>query len=191
MLHAGELYHRRDPRPLLDALIEPSAKNLPIQVDFVGRQTVQTYDLPEEIAEAGIARTSRSGRAGAVCRRLAADDAGRYPAVDPVCPDYHVGVPAKLYEYLGTGRPILALAELDSDIAWVLRESKVLHRIAPPLDVAQIARALVELTQAVQAGHAAAPDMNALHQFTRERMAQRVAECLDQCVPPQNAKGTP
>jgi hypothetical protein len=90
-----------------------------------------------------------------------------------------LGVPAKLYEYLGAGRPILALAEPNSDVAWVLRESKVLHRIVPPTDVAAIRQALVELTHAVKAGAPAVPDPGALQQFTREQMAQRFAECLD------------
>ena len=43
-------------------------------------------------------------------------------------PGHRVGVPAKLYEFVGAGRPILALAEFDSDVAWVLRESEVPHR---------------------------------------------------------------
>jgi len=48
-------------------------------------------------------------------------------------------VPAKLYEYLGAGQPILALAEPDSDIAWALRgKSGVLHRIVPPRDAPAI-----------------------------------------------------
>jgi hypothetical protein len=94
-------------------------------------------------------------------------------------PDYRIGVPAKLYEYLGAGRPILALAEPDGDVAWVLRESKVLHRIAPPRDVERIRQAVFELTREVQAGSPAVPDRAALEQFTRERMAKRFADCLD------------
>jgi len=91
-------------------------------------------------------------------------------------------VPAKLYEYLGAGRPILALAEPASDIGWVLRESRMLHRIAPPREVPRIKQALVELTREVQLGCPAVPDQDALRQFTRERMAQRAAECLDRSV---------
>jgi hypothetical protein len=63
--------------------------------------------------------------------------------------------------------------------------------VAAPQDVSQIAQALVDLTCEVQAGHAIAPDWNALHQFTREWMAQRVAECLDQCVATPDAKESP
>jgi hypothetical protein len=76
------------------------------------------------------------------------------------------------------------MAELDSDIAWILRESGALHRVAPPRDVAQIKQSLVELAREVEAGHAAVPNPDALKQFTRERMAQKFAECLDRLVTP-------
>lgn len=190
ILHAGELYHRRDARPLLDALLVPEARTLPIRVDFVGRQTAATYDFPSEIHQRGLGeRVELVGQvpyADALQRMMRADVLLLIQA-----PDYYVGVPAKLYEYLGVGRPILALAEPESDIAWVLRESKVLHRVVAPTDVAGIARALVELTHEVQAGRAAAPDADALHQFTRERMARRLAQCLDECVTPSAAKERP
>ena len=74
------------------------------------------------------------------------------------------------------------LAELDSDIAWVLREGDVLHRIAPPRDGPIVRQALIELTREVQAGDAGTTDRQGLQQFTRERMAQRFADCLDRCL---------
>ena len=187
ILHAGELYAGRDPRPLLDAM---AVERLPVEVEFLGRQTERSYDLPREIERRGLGTqvrlTGQITYAEALARMMQADILLLIQK-----PAYRVGVPAKLYEYLGAGRPILALAELDSDIAWVLRESKVLHRIAAPTDVAQIRQALVELTHAVQAGQAAAPDAEALQQFTRERMARRIAACLDECAAPLDAKGTP
>ena len=178
ILHAGELYSGRDPRPLLDAL---QAERLPVQVEFVGRKTESMFDFPAEIER----------RSLGACVKLI----GQVPYGEAIermmradilllihTPNYRIGVPAKLYEYLGAGRPILALAEPDGDIAWVLRESKVLHRIAPPKDVTRIRQALVELTREVQAGTGAVQDRHAARQFTRERMAQRVAECLGSCV---------
>jgi glycosyltransferase involved in cell wall biosynthesis len=179
MLHAGELYAGRDPRPFFDAL---AAERLPIDVDFLGRKTEGMFDFPSEVQSRGLSTSIK--QLGQIAY---ADSLHRMQTTDILLlihsPGYRVGVPAKLYEYLGAGRPILALAEPDSDIGWVLRESGVLHRIAPPTDVAKIRHALVELTRAVQAGHAATPDPAALAQFTRERMAQRFADCLDSCVP--------
>ena len=181
ILHAGELYGGRDPRPLLDALAQLRGERIAVQVDFLGRQTEQVVDLPMEIQQRGLADSvflrEQVPYAEAIQQMMQADLLLLVHA-----PGYRVGVPAKLYEYLGAGRPILALAELDSDIAWVLRESGVLHRVAPPRDVPAIKQALVELTREVRAGCPAPANRDALQQFTRERMAQRFAECLDRCV---------
>jgi glycosyltransferase involved in cell wall biosynthesis len=183
ILHAGELYHQRDPRPLLDALREmrASSTTLPVQFDFLGRQTAGLFDFEQEIRSrdlgASVRLMDQVPYAEALERMMRADILLLVNS-----PDFRVGVPAKLYEYLGAGRPILALAELDSDIAWVLRESGVLHRIAPPRDVPAIKHALVELTRDVQAGKPAVLNRDALQQFTRQRMAQKFAETLDRTV---------
>jgi len=183
ILHAGELYHGRDPRPLLDALGQLQAGPVPlsVQVEFLGRATEPLFDFPTEIHSRRLENVVRlEGQvpyADALKRMVQADI-----LLIVQTPEYRVGVPAKLYEYLGAGRPILALAEPASDIGWVLRESRMLHRIAPPREVPRIKQALVELTREVQLGCPAVPDQDALRQFTRERMAQRAAECLDRSV---------
>jgi glycosyltransferase involved in cell wall biosynthesis len=183
ILHAGELYYQRDPRPLLDALRQ--IRNLdaafPVRLEFLGRQTAALFDFDQEIRSRNLGDAVRlvgqAPYAEALNRMMRADILLLVNS-----PDFRVGVPAKLYEYLGAGRPILALAELDSDVAWVLRESGVLHRIAPPRDLSAIKQALVELTRDVQAGAQAVPDRTALQHFTRERMAQKFAATLDQSV---------
>jgi glycosyltransferase involved in cell wall biosynthesis len=176
-LHAGEFYAGRDPRPFFDALQDA---NLPVQVELLGRQTESICDFPSEIRQRGLENIVKL--IGQVPYAEAIERMSRADILLLVhTPDYKIGVPAKLYEYLGAGRPILALADPDSDVAWVLRESKVLHRIALPRDVPRIRQALVELVSDVSAGRPAVPDKDALAQFTRERMAQRVAACLDSC----------
>jgi glycosyltransferase involved in cell wall biosynthesis len=183
ILHAGELYHGRDPRPLLDALgeLQTGPVHLSVNVEFLGRTTESLFDFSSEIRsrrlENIVRLESQVPYADALKRMMQADI-----LLIVQTPEYRVGVPAKLYEYLGAGRPILALAEPDSDIGWVLRESRMLHRIAPPRDVARIKQAVVELTREVRAGCPAVLDRDALRQFTRERMAERVAECLDRSV---------
>jgi len=186
ILHAGEIYYGRDPRPLLDAIqplqTGPADARLPLEFDFVGRSSGLSFDLATEIRQRNLdAWVKVSGQipyTEAITRMVRADI-----LLLMHTPDYRIGVPAKLYEYLGAGRPILALAEPDGDVAWVLRESKVLHRIAPPRDVERIRQAVLELTREVQAGSPAVPDRAALEQFTRERMAKRFAECLDRIAP--------
>lgn len=186
ILHAGELYQRRDPRPVLDALLQPILRDLPIRVDFVGRKTGGNYDFAGEISRRALAdHVHLNGQLPyeeAIDRMMRADILLLIHS-----PNTRIGVPAKLYEYLGTGRPILALADPDGDVAWVLRESQALHRVAPPTDVGRIAQAIAELASVARAGQVAAANRAALQPFTREHMAQRMAECLDACV----AKGAP
>jgi glycosyltransferase involved in cell wall biosynthesis len=182
ILHAGELYAGRDPRPFLDALEQMPNERKNLRLQFLGRKTEQVVDLPTEILRRDLSN----------CVTLLHDQVPYALAIQEMSradilllihsPGLQVSVPAKLYEYLGAGRPILALAELDSDIAWVLRESGVRHRIAPPLDVRAIKQALIELVQEAQKEGTGTPDRRALQQFTRERMAQRFADCLDRCV---------
>jgi glycosyltransferase involved in cell wall biosynthesis len=183
ILHAGELYHERDPRPLLDALRDLQAQGggRGVQLEFLGRLSGHRFDLAQEVRDRSMENAVHIAEmvpyTEALERMMRADI-----LLIVNSPGYRIGVPAKLYEYLGAGRAILALAELDSDIAWVLRESGVLHRIAPPLDVPRIKQAVVELVEAVQSGVPAVPNPAALEQFTRERMARKFAECLDRSV---------
>ncbi len=180
LLHAGELYHGRDPRGLLDALAQRREEQ---RLVFVGRQTEAQYDLAAEVRRRGLeAHVELAGQvsyAEALARMRQADILLLLHR-----PGFLISVPAKLYEYLRAGRPVLALAEPDSDIGWVLRQSSVLHRIAAPHDGAGIRRALAELVAEVRRGAPVVADPRALECFTREHMARLFARCLDACASP-------
>jgi hypothetical protein len=92
-------------------------------------------------------------------------------------PGRRIGVPAKLYEYLGTGRPILALGEADGDLAWVLRESGRLYRLVPPDNPSAIKQAIVELARASSAEPSVMPRGES--KFSRSQVAGRLAGLLD------------
>jgi len=94
-------------------------------------------------------------------------------------PGQRAGVPAKLYEYVGAGRSILALAALDSDVAWVLRESGVAHRVAAPLDAEAIRRALTELLQDPAIARRSGLQFPIQTRFTRERHGCELVAVLD------------
>jgi hypothetical protein len=94
-------------------------------------------------------------------------------------PGRRIGVPAKLYEYLGAGRPVLALAEPESDTAWVLRESGIPHRIARPNDRLAIKQALCELMDEDDTGWNGGRPAGGRLTFTRESLARQLATILD------------
>jgi glycosyltransferase involved in cell wall biosynthesis len=189
IVHTGELYAGRDPRPLLDALqtLKQSAGGLSFRVVFIGRGARGGLDLPAEVERRGLIEVvSIEGQIPyqqalhELCQAdllLLLDSAGR-----------RAGVPAKLYEYLGAGRPMLVLAEADGDTAAVVRESGMPHRIAPPNDPGRIRQALTELVDGLTAGTLAAPAGQATERFTRAALAGRLAENLDSLVLAQTVR---
>jgi glycosyltransferase involved in cell wall biosynthesis len=94
-------------------------------------------------------------------------------------PGRRIGVPAKLYEYLGAGRPILATGEFRSDLIMILHESGAAFRLASPGDVSEIRQALVELVQGVASGTIQPTTEEKRKQFSREILAQELAKWLN------------
>ena len=185
LLHAGELYYGRDPRPLLDAFADLRDLNAEprLRLQFLGRSTEGVWDLPQEIGTRNLREQvtveAQVPYADSLKRMLHADI-----LVLIHSPGFRIGVPAKMYEYLGARKPILALAEEDSDIAAVLKQSGLPHRIAPWADRAKIRQALVELSTQVAAGQWTRPSLEDLQPFTRAAMGERFAQCLDRIARP-------
>ena len=190
LLHAGEIYGGRDPSPLLQALGQVNAEmplnqfclqilgrsdialdNLLVQqncTEFVSIQGQRTYD--ESLME--------MTRADIL---VLLDNPGRT-----------IGAPAKLYEYFRAGRPILALSEPDGDVATILRESSVLHRIVSPTDASHIRDGLRELVQAMRVTSVVA-NPEKLRPFTRECITRTLVDRLNSItgeLDPQNRTGT-
>ena len=176
ILHAGQLYMGRDPRPVLDAVasIGPGAAP-PFELEFLGRTG---SGLAADARERGVADRVRCGGQVGYREALAKmRNADVLLLLEP--PDRDVGVPAKLFEYLGAGRPILAAAGTSPDLAAVLAESGAPHRLVGSTDVPAIRRALLELINGVASGAIAAGPDEARRRFTREAMAGRLAAMLD------------
>jgi glycosyltransferase involved in cell wall biosynthesis len=190
LLHAGELYNGRDPRPLLDALGElerarrPGAR--PWRLRLLGHSTDRRFDLQAMIRQRGLHETVELGGQVPYRQALAAmQRADILLLLDT--PARRVSIPAKLYEYLGAGRPILALTAEDGDVAWALRTAGAPCRIAPPQDVASIVQALTGLRDDLEAGRLTPPAAERLNVFTREQMARGLADNLNLCLQPAPA----
>lgn len=185
VVHTGELYLGRDPRTFLDALQsltrEPAVGLRPIHAEFLGRNTGGKFDLDGEIKRRQLEGVVTVG--GQVpYRQSLADMAGADVLLLLDGPGRKLGVPAKLYEYLGASRPILALTEPEGDSGWVLRQSGLPHRmIAPPSDAATIRQALIDLVREIDCG--VQPDHAQLQKFTRAHMASQIAALMDKAVP--------
>jgi hypothetical protein len=181
LLHAGELYAGRDPRPLLDALATLDRTRPPEEPPWrfvlLGRTTEGSLDLEAAIRERGLEHVVEIG--GHVPYGEALEAMTRADLL--VLVHTHgrkISIPAKLFEYFGAARPILALTDGDSDTAWALAASGLPHRVVPPLDATAIATALTELRSA----RPTAPDQARLAGFTRARLAIALAAYLDTIV---------
>ena len=87
-------------------------------------------------------------------------------------------IPAKLYEYLRTGRPILALTDPRGDTAGVMREAGI--DSMAPLDRADaIADRLLRFLSDLRAGTAAKPAAACVGRASRRERTRALADLLD------------
>ena len=140
LTHTGSFYGARDPRPVFDAL-DHSAAN--VVVRFVGdfrprdfayaveRSLANQVELYGQVSHRRALELQRDSEALLL---LVPDADGRGRSV----------VPAKLYEYLAAGRPILAAVPPDGEAAAIVRQTNA-GVVVDPRDVQGIAVALSEM----------------------------------------------
>lgn len=87
-------------------------------------------------------------------------------------------IPAKVYEYLRAGQPILALTDSDGDTAAVLRRTGVTS-IAQLDSAPAIERAVIEMMAALEEGSAGKPDPMLARRNSRAARAAELADLLD------------
>jgi glycosyltransferase involved in cell wall biosynthesis len=183
VLHAGMVYLGRDPRPLFDALRLLDARRadgMPaVRVSFLGLKQDFAVDVEYETRLRGIEdRVRLEGHVPYLAALQRMVDADILLLLDS--PGRRMGVPAKLYEYLGAERPILALAEQASDVAAVLRASGGFFRIADPRQARDIAHALEQLVGGLPT--ADRPANPGRSPYVRRELAGRLARFLDERI---------
>ena len=87
-------------------------------------------------------------------------------------------IPAKIYEYLRAGRPILALTDPNGDTAATLRHAGI-NAIARLDAVAEIEEALLAFVAAIKRGNPVLPNEGAVRQASREGRAEQLGSFLD------------
>ncbi len=90
-------------------------------------------------------------------------------------------VPAKLYEYLRAGRPILALTDPAGDTAKTLREAGM-HAIAPLDDVRAIQDGLLDFLAALRQGSSESASPGYVAGCSRQARTVELAKLLDECI---------
>ena len=92
-------------------------------------------------------------------------------------------IPAKIYEYLRSGRPILALTDPQGDTAKVLFDAG-LNTIARLDSVAEIMAALPAFVESIRQNSYSLPSQRAVQQASREGRTEQLADLLDSLVSP-------
>ncbi len=145
--HTGSFFGRRDPRPFLTALAE---SGLDVQARFVG----DFRPADREWAE-GLGLGDRLELLDFVPRRRALElqrDSEALLLLIPEADGRGQGVlSGKVFEYLATERPILAVVPEDGAAATLIEETGA-GVVAPPDDPVAIAAALTSLHERWQAG---------------------------------------
>lgn len=185
VLHAGAFYGPRSPEPLLEAVAEAletePAMRTSLRLRLRDWQDARNAALLE-------AATRRLGledvveRVPPVPRRDALAAMHRAAVLVLVTDPVEGGrglIPIKLFEYLGAGRPILALAPPDGEAGRLVRQAGGV--VADPSDVAGAAGALIRLYRSWRSGedgHRPNPEVVEAHRW--DRLAGLLARVLDE-----------
>ena len=180
LLHSGIVYpSERDPTQLFVALGRLKAAGVLTPADLRLRFRASVHDdLLRRLADEHDARDfielcPAIGYREALAEMLTVDGLLVLQAAN--CNEQ---IPAKIYEYLRAGRPILALTDPAGDTADVLRKAK-LDAIARLDSADEIAHVLPRFVASVRAGHAALPDAAATQAASRKARSEAFAALLD------------
>jgi glycosyltransferase involved in cell wall biosynthesis len=158
LLHAGSLYGARSPLPLFRAISRAIAAGRldrdRFRIRLLGRVSIPGVDFLGEVRALGLDDVVEF--VPHVSRRAALQEMLDASALLVIQPVTRVSVPAKLYEYLSTGRPILALAAADGETATIVRQSPA-GVVVSPSDEGAIMDAISELFAAGAPGAATDP----------------------------------
>jgi glycosyltransferase involved in cell wall biosynthesis len=90
-------------------------------------------------------------------------------------------IPAKIYEYLRCGRPVLGLTDHEGDTATVLRDAG-LDTVASLSSIQEIMNTLSVFIRAVRDGHAPLPRHDAVLAASRRRRTRGLADLLERAL---------
>ncbi len=180
LMYAGLFYGRRqDPRPLFEALVRLFDDGVVARDAF----RVRIYGAPDPYVlglagELGLGEVVESmgfrPHAETLAAQRGADALWLIVRDDPRSIGH---IPGKVFEYLGAGRPILAQAPADGEVARLVRRSGA-GVVAPASDPDALDQALRRLC----AGEIEGASSEARLEHSRKRSAERVARILDALV---------
>ncbi len=179
LLHSGVVYPvERDPRPFFAALRELLDAGMIAGDRFTVRLRATSHD--SEIA--GFVEAFGVGAVVEIAPPIPHRDAiaemlGADGLVVMQADNSKHQIPAKVYEYLRAGRPVLALTGRASDTGRLLEECGVRH-VAALESSAEIKATLLDFLAQLRAGTVAAPDRGTVAAFSRDALGRSFERLL-------------
>lgn len=183
MLHSGIVYpSERDPTQLFEALgrLQKAAILSPAELRIRFRASVHD-DLLQSLAQVHGAQDFIELYPAVPYREALAEMLAVDALLVMQASNCNAQIPAKIYEYLRAGKPILGLTDPAGDTAGVLRAAG-LNDMARLDSVDEIARLLPELVSDWRQGKGTLPQAQAVQQASRRGRTQALAALLAQAA---------
>ena len=169
---AGTVYRASSPRTYLEAIEKlPDTIREQVETRFFGRVAESERQLLESTREqvelAGFLPQEEA------LARLRESDYLLLIMTDPTAST------GKLFEYIATGRPILALAPTHGEIASILRQTET-GWCVDPNDTVAIAVTIEMLVGRARSEETFSPNWEQVHKYARPRLAEQLAERIRQ-----------
>jgi glycosyltransferase involved in cell wall biosynthesis len=167
--YTGTVYKPSSPKTYLDALEGLPQIRSDFQTRFVGRIAEEFDRSIFDHRQSSVRFFDFIPHSDAV-RFMEESDVLLLPWAD------RLNIPGKVFEYLMTGKPILALTYPDSELARVIKETASGWCVNPE-DVIAIQRALTEI-HALKGKYPLARNWEAVHRYARPRLAAEYARII-------------
>jgi glycosyltransferase involved in cell wall biosynthesis len=184
LVHMGLLYpSERDPRPFFQALsqLQKTGQLDPSQVQIELRASGFDSTYEPMIRAQGIENLVRL-LPSLPYREALQDSANANGLLLFQAANCDHQIPAKVFEYLRLGKPILALTSHTGDTAALLRETGG-ATIVDLADSQAISRALPDFLKATETRSHRAPDPSVVERYSRSKQAHALAHLLDEVAP--------
>lgn len=195
IVYAGTFYDRRQPEPLWQAISDLFAQSVipedEIEFDIIGKNTpsfvLGKYKADPQICHAVNFKPAVSHKE-VLLAQLQADMLLLYIAPGP---NSEAELPGKLFDYLRSYKPILAIIPENGITASILRQSKSAY-IASSSDVSAISDLLHSVFNLWKQGKLEInPDKEYIKQFNRKDLTAQLATLFDEVFEQMSKKGNP
>lgn len=181
LLHSGVLYATpdRDPRHFMEALRRlldadgTGARRFKVVLRGAGHETLYRSYIDELNLQGVVSLKPPIEHAAALQEMIEADALLVFQGYTS-----NPAIPAKIYEYIRIGKPILAMVDEEGDTARLLSEIGMNHR-APLDDAGKIAAMLRDFFEQAERSAPAISPPEAVHGYSRYEKARELARLLD------------